>query len=116
MNIGQSVAELSWLWLAMFAAGAITFTTRLSFIILFDRLEVPKWLIQALRFVPTAVLTAIILPELLIQDNGLFISVYNTRLLAGGLAVLVAWRTRNTVLTIIIGMVSLWALQWLIAR
>jgi 3-phosphoshikimate 1-carboxyvinyltransferase len=33
------------------------------------------------------------------------------RLLAGVLAAVVAWRTRNTILTIVVGMVALWVLK-----
>ena len=98
-------------WLTLIAAGAITYATRLSFILLFERLAVPEWLRRALRFVPPAVLSAIILPELLIQDGSLYLSFENSRLLAGMIAILVAWRTRNVLLTLLAGMVTLWILQ-----
>ena len=70
---------------------------------------------QALRFVPPAVLTAIIFPELLMPSGQLDLSLGNARLFAGAAAVLVAWRTRNAVLTIVIGMLVLWVLQWVLA-
>ena len=38
----------------------------------------------------------------------------NLRLPAGLLAALVAWRTRNVLLTITAGMVALWLMQWLV--
>ncbi len=98
-------------WLIVLAAGAITYATRLSFILLFSRLEIPRWLRVALRFVPPAVLTAIFLPELVVQGGALDLTLGNDRLLAGGLAILVAWRTKNVVLTILVGMAGLWVLQ-----
>lgn len=98
-------------WLIVLAAGAITFATRLSFILLFGRLAIPPWLQVALRFVPPAVLTAIFVPELVIRGGALDLTPGNDRLLAGGLAILVAWRTKNVVLTILVGMASLWVLQ-----
>ncbi|WP_231627415.1 AzlD domain-containing protein [Thiohalorhabdus denitrificans] len=38
----------------------------------------------------------------------------NGRPLAAALAVLVAWRSRNMLLTLAVGMVSLWLLEWLL--
>lgn len=100
-------------WGIMLAAGLLTYLIRLSFIWLLGRRQVSPTLQQALRFVPPAVLSAIIFPELLMPTGRLDLSLGNTRLLAGLLAALVAWRTRNAVLTILVGMVSLWLLRWL---
>ena len=99
------------LWWVMLAGGLLTFGTRLSFIFLLDRLTPPPWLYRGLRFVPVAVLTAIIIPELLLHSGSLDVSITNHRLLAGLLAALVAWRTRSALLTILIGMAALLVLQ-----
>jgi branched-subunit amino acid transport protein len=61
--------------------------------------------------VPPAVLTAIFFPELLITDGSLNISLGNGRLIAGSLAIVVAWRTKNVILTIVVGMLTLWIFQ-----
>jgi branched-subunit amino acid transport protein len=61
--------------------------------------------------VPPAALTAIILPELLTPGGTLDISLNNHRLIAGLLAIIVAWRTKNIFLTIIIGMAALLIMQ-----
>jgi branched-subunit amino acid transport protein len=99
------------LWLAILAIGVITFAYRLSFILLFEKLNVPEGLRRALRFVPIAALTAIITPELLIQNNAIDLSPFNTRLLAGIIASFVALKTRNVFVTIAIGMLALWTVQ-----
>jgi branched-subunit amino acid transport protein len=99
------------LWLVILVGGLLTFLIRLSFILLIGQRQIAPWLRRGLRFVPTAVLTAIILPELLVQNGHLDVSLSNARLLAGLLAGLVAWRTRSAVLTILAGMVALWVLQ-----
>lgn len=91
-------------------AGLATFLIRLSFIALLGRMAVPVWVRQVLPYVPTAALTAIIVPELLMRGDILFVSVSNTRLIAGLLASAVAWRTKNAFLTIGAGMVALWVL------
>jgi branched-subunit amino acid transport protein len=101
-------------WLILLAIGAITFLTRLSFILLFSRMEVPPFWQRALRFVPPAVLSAILFPELVMREGVIDLSAGNERLLAGILAALVAWRTRNVLLTLAVGLVTLWVLQVLL--
>ena len=102
------------LWLLILVAGLLTFGTRLSFILLLHRLKVPGWFLRALRFVPMAVLSAIILPQLIARNSVLDISFRNPKLYAGALAILVAWRTRNVLLTILAGMVALLVFQALL--
>jgi len=102
------------LWLVILLAGLLTFGTRLSFILLLDRIKVPDWFRRALRFVPVAVLSAIILPDLATHNTALDLSLRNPQLYAGALAVLVAWRTKNILLTIIAGMVALLVFQALL--
>ena len=99
------------LWVIIVIAGLLTFTTRLSFIFLLERINVPVWFQKALRFVPVTVLSAIVLPELVGRNGAVDISLRNPQLLAGALAVLVAWRTKNVVLTLIAGMVALLVFQ-----
>lgn len=101
------------IWLVMILGGLITFGMRFSFIYLFGRFEVPETLRKALHYVPPAVLSAIIFPELLMPGGSLDISFTNTRLIAGMIAIAVAWFSRNTLLTILMGMAALFILQWL---
>jgi branched-subunit amino acid transport protein len=99
------------LWLVLIAIGLLTFGIRLSFIEWFGAKKMPPALIQALRFVPPAVLTAIIFPEVFMRGDGLAINSGNTRLIAAGVASLVALKTRNVLLTIGVGMAVFWILQ-----
>ena len=100
------------IWLVMIFGGLITFGMRFSLIYLFGRFQVPDTMRRALHYVPPAVLSAIIFPELFLRDGVLDISMENTRLLAGLMAVLVAWFSKNTLITIIAGMVALFLLQY----
>jgi branched-subunit amino acid transport protein len=99
-------------WLTLVICGIGTYAIRLSFIALFGRMQMPDLLQRALRLVPPAVLSAIVFPELLMKSGQLDLSFSNTRLIAGLVAILIAWRTHNTLLTIVIGMALLWLLQW----
>lgn len=102
------------LWPAILIIGALTYAIRLSFILLLERVSVPPLFARALRLVPAAVLSAIIFPEIFIRDGKFALSLSNERLLAGMLAFLVAWRTKNALLTVLVGMASLYLLQVLL--
>ena len=92
--------------------GAINFGTRLSFIALFARREMPPLLARALRHVPAAMLTAIVVPAIVFAAPGeLGLGAGNVKLIAALIAGVVAWRWRNTLLTIAVGMAALWLLQ-----
>jgi branched-subunit amino acid transport protein len=92
------------LWVVMIVSGVITYLFRASFMVAAERLTLPRTLQRALAFVPAAVLSAIILPALLLTDDRLNLSPANPRLIAGLLAALVAWYTRSVLLTIVVGM------------
>ncbi|MFL7870815.1 MAG: AzlD domain-containing protein [Anaerolineales bacterium] len=100
-------------WLIFLLGGLLTFGMRYSFIYLLGRFELPDTVRRALRFVPPAVLSAIVLPELLIRSGQMDVSLTNFRLLAGVVAILVAWRTKNTLLTILAGMLALLILEFI---
>ena len=101
------------IWLIMFIGGLLTFGMRFSLIFLFGRFEIPQTMRRALHYVPPAVLSAIIFPALLYPAGHLDLTLNNTRLLAGIIAMLVAWYTKNTLLTILAGMIALLILQLL---
>jgi|SRR6266498_2775728 len=101
------------IWLVMLIGGFITFGMRFSFIFLFGRFHIPETVRKALHYVPPAVLSAIVFPELFLPHGTLDLSFTNERLLAGLVAVAVAWFTKNTLITILVGMATLLLLQWL---
>ena len=71
----------------------------------------PNWFWRALRFVPIAVFAAIICSEMVSHGSSGIVVASWERLVAAVVAVGVAWRTGNVVLTIAVGMVAMWALQ-----
>ncbi len=99
-------------WLPVLAvAGLLTFVTRLSFIALLGHAGVPPLLKRALRFVPPAVLSAIISMEVVVRDGAPALGAGNLRLVAAAVAALVAWVSRSVLLTVVVGMAALWTLQ-----
>jgi branched-subunit amino acid transport protein len=102
------------IWIVMIVLGLLTFAIRFSFIALLERIKLPVTFQRALRFVPIAVLSAIIAPELGYYKEALTLSPTNPRLLAGIVATLVAFWTKSVVWTLLAGMVVFWVLRmWL---
>ncbi len=101
------------LWLPLIAVGLLTFATRASFIFLIERWQPPALFQRGLRFVPLAVLSAIILPEVLLRNGQLTWLPEPSRLLGGLTAGLVAWRTKNVFLTILVGMLVFYLVRFL---
>lgn len=102
------------LWTTIIIVGLLTLAIRLSFLIFTGRLQVSSLAQQALRFVPVAVLSTLIAPALFFPNGSLDVSLDNARLIAGLIAILVAWRTKNVLLTIFSGMACLLILQMVI--
>lgn len=97
-------------WIAILASGAGTFAMRASFLAFAHRLvTVPPAAARVLRQIPPAALAAIVAPALLRPEGHLDLA--QPRLMAGVAASLVAWRTRNVGLTLLVGMAVLVALQ-----
>ena len=99
------------IWLLFLALAVGTFALRFSFIYLFGKVDMPDWLRRALRFVPASVLAALVFPALTYPNGVLDLSLGNVRLLAGLGGALAAWKTRNVLWTIAVGMVVFWVLQ-----
>jgi len=100
------------IWLVLLIGGLITFGMRFSLIYLFGRFHVPEAMRKALHYVPPAVLSAIIFPELVLYGGKLNLALDNYRLGAGLVAIIVAALSRNTLITILAGMMTLFLLQF----
>lgn len=101
------------LWAVILAVGALNYASRLSFIAFFARRSVPPLLARALRYVPAAMLSALIVPMIFLPSPGA--GAFNPKVVAALVAGAVAWTTRSTLKTMAAGMVTLWVLQWLAA-
>lgn len=100
------MAEAVWVVLLI---GLGTFAERGSFLLLGGRLRLPGMLQRGLRYVPAAVLSALVLPGLV--QPGTTAGVDLARLGAGAVALLVAWRTHGALATVAAGMATLWLLR-----
>ena len=95
--------------------GVLTYLMRVAFIGP-SRLSLPPAAERALRFVPPAALAALIVPDLVGHNGALILTLANPRLIAGVVALVIAWRTRNVGLTLVIGMAVFWLLSALLPQ
>lgn len=101
---------MSDVWLTILLAGAGTYLLRLSFLAFAHRLvDLPPLVERVLRQIPPAVLAALVLPQLVRPEGSL--DLWQPQLLAGAIAAVVSWKTRNIAATLVVGMVVLVAMQ-----
>lgn len=102
-----------WLILGMLA---ITFSIRYS-LFAFPDLRFPPLVRQGLHYVPTAVLTAIVVPGMLLPDGQhVALSLDNAYLLAGLAAIAIAAFTRHMLATIGGGLLVFFLLRWALGQ
>ncbi len=104
---------MSDIWATILLAGAGTYLLRASFLAVADRLvDLPPLVERVLRQIPPAVLAALVVPQLLRPAGSL--DLWQPELLAGVVAALVSWKTRNIAATLVVGMTVLIAVEQLV--
>lgn len=92
---------------------AVTFSVRYLLWGTAGRIHFPDWLSKALAFVPPAVLTAIIVPAVLINNRSeINFSLHNPYLIAAIAAFALSLWRQNLLLTISFGMFFFMLLKW----
>jgi branched-subunit amino acid transport protein len=103
-------------FLLVLGMAVVTFAVRYPVMALVGRVPLPEPIFDALRYVPPAVLAAIIVPAVVMPEGGVVhLGIDNARLVAAIVTALVAWRTKNLLLTIVLGMLALWGYGWLLS-
>ncbi len=97
----------TWEWALVLGMAAVTVAVRYPVLALVSRLELHPLLLDAMRYIPPAVLAAIIVPSVLMPHGSqVEFNLQNEYLVAGIVAAVVSWRTRNLLLTIALGMIT----------
>jgi len=97
--------------LLILAMSIVTFIARYSMIAILGRWNVPLDVTRALAFVPIAAFAAIAAPELFLRDGSFAIGLANPRFVAGAAAIVVAFLSRNVLVTLATGMGVMWLVQ-----
>ncbi len=92
---------------------AVTFGIRFILYASAHRIQLPAWMEEALRFVPVAVLTAIITPMILMPKQQWALDWHNPWLLGSLAAFAVGLIRQQALLTISVGVVVFFVVKWL---
>ena len=99
-------------WWLILGMAAITFLMRYS-LFAWPNLRFPPLVRQGLHYVPTAVLTAIVVPGMLLPDSAHWqLSLDNAYLMAGIVSIGIAAFSRNLLATIGGGLLVFFLLRW----
>ena len=100
------------IWTIMIVTGLLTFAMRFIMLSVVAPRKLPTAFKDALGFVPIAVLTAIIVPAVLVGEDDSIMLLDNARLPATIIAIFVALVSRSVVMTISAGLGTIWLLAF----
>ena len=93
------------IFLTILGMALVTYIPRLLPVWLLSSKSLPKVVVAWLRYVPVAVLAAMLLPAIVVQNDRLDLSLSNLFLLAAIPTLLVAWKTKSLFGSVIVGAV-----------
>jgi len=92
-------------FLTVLGMAVVTYTPRLLPVLFLSSRSLPRLAIAWLRYVPVAVLAAMLLPSIMVQDNQVDLGLDNLFFWAAIPTLLVAWKTRSLFGSVLVGMV-----------
>ena len=102
-------------WTLIAGMTAVTFLVRYAFYALGERITFPPLVQRALRYVPVAVLTAIVMPMVLLPDGAHWQLGWRNTWLLGALATgVIAWRFNHLLASIGGGMAVFFIYRWIL--
>ena len=101
--------------LTIFGMFIVTFSIRFVLFARAHRIQLPVWLEESLAYVPVAVLTAIIMPMMLMPNKQLDFSWHNPWLLGGLAAFIIGLILKKPLITIAVGVLVFFASKFLLA-
>jgi branched-subunit amino acid transport protein len=98
------------LWATLVVTGVGTYLTRLSFLAVAGRFrDLSPRTERALSLIPPAVLASLVAPAVLVVDGSF--DVFNARVVAAAAAAVAGYRSRNVVVTLVVGIATLMILD-----
>ncbi len=87
--------------------GAVTYAPRVLPLLLFAGKEIPNWLKEAIKFLPVAMLSALVAKDVFFKDDALFMSLSNPKILAFVLVAIVAAKFKSIPISLVVGVGSI---------
>jgi branched-subunit amino acid transport protein len=100
--------------LLLLAMGAVTFLPRWAPIFFLSRRQLPQWLVDWLDLIPAAILSALLVPALVLSGEPRTFSLARPELWVALPTLLFALKTRSLGGTVVVGMLLFWAVQKLL--
>jgi branched-subunit amino acid transport protein len=100
--------------LLLFGMASVTYVPRWVPLWLLSGRTLPQWFLDWLSLIPVAVLSALLLPELVISGSSQHLDPMNPKLLVAVPTFLVAAKTKSLLWAVLTGMVLYWAVGNLI--
>lgn len=94
--------------LLLIGMGLVTFIPRWLPLFYLSRRALPQWFVDWLELIPVAILSALILPELVIAGDPRHLSLFRPHLLVAVPTFLFALKTRSLGGTVVVGMLLFW--------
>ncbi len=91
--------------------GIVTFIPRWFPLFFLSEKQIPEWLEQWLDLVPVAILSALIVPELVTSGTPRHLDIFNIKLAVAIPTLLFALKTKSLAGTVLIGMALFWIAQ-----
>jgi branched-subunit amino acid transport protein len=94
--------------------GLVTYLPRAAPLLVLSKLRPPRWLLDWLEMIPAAVLSALVLPELVVHGDPMRLAPLSPELLVGIPTFAFALKTRSLGGTVVLGMGLYWAAERLL--
>ncbi|MFY9174649.1 MAG: AzlD domain-containing protein [Peptococcia bacterium] len=92
---------------------AVTALPRILPLLILSKITIPPLILRWLRFIPVAVLSALLAPEIFHPSGSWNFSPLNPYLLSALACFIVVFKTKNIFMTIFTGMIGIVFLSWL---
>jgi branched-subunit amino acid transport protein len=100
--------------LLLLAMGAVTYIPRWAPIFFLSRRQMPQWLVDWLDLIPAAILSALLVPALVLAGEPRTFSLFRPELWVALPTLLFALKTRSLGGTVVVGMLLFWGAEKLI--
>ncbi len=97
--------------LILIGMSLVTFLPRMLPIAILSKVNLPNWFLTWLKYIPVAVLSALLAPTLFMQGNHVALHFSNKALWASIPCFFIAARTKNLFLTVSVGILAMFLLQ-----
>ncbi len=93
-----------WTLAVIVGLAAVTVLTRSFFFMSSKPWHLPGWAQRGLQYAPIAALSAVVVPEIVMSQGQLISTVLDARLFAAAAGAITYFRSKNVLLTIVLGM------------